>query len=433
MTVPLPQPAAQAGPQPTAGAAGPAGRSLFRRRPVLVAFTVAAVVAAGGATATALVFGPSAAGLGRPTAAVTPAAPPPAAPLPTVELVGVAVGGRAPVGVPAVIRATSGTIIGVTGSGPDGTTVTGAVGSDGTWTSSTGLVPSAEYGFVAQVTDTNGANRSVPLTVTTGAPPKVLAVTVSPGDGAVVGVGQAVSVRLGTPVKDKAARAEVERRLTVTAVPAVVGAWHWVGDSELRYRAETFWAAGTTVNVSAALDRLQAAPGVWGQGTRTVAFTVGSALTSVVDTQSHMMTVSKNGQVLRVMKASTGKPQFPTRNGTFVVLEKFADLVMDSSTVNLPPGTPAYKTAVKDAVRITNSGTFVHGAPWSVGSQGRENVSHGCVNLSPADADWFFGVATRGDVVTVVNSTTGPAVSDAGAQDWNMTFDQWKAGSALAA
>ena len=144
------------------------------------------------------------------------------------------------------------------------------------------------------------------------------------------------------------------------------------------------------------------------------------------------MTVSLNGQVVRVMKASMGKPGFDTRNGTFVVLEKFANRVMDSATVDLPPGTPPYKTAVKDAVRITNSGTFTHGAPWSVRSQGRANVSHGCVNLSPVDAHWYFLQAKRGDVVTVVNSTTGPNLSDAGSQDWNMTFDQWKAGSALA-
>ena len=176
---------------------------------------------------------------------------------------------------------------------------------------------------------------------------------------------------------------------------------------------------------------MQLAPGVWGTA-RTSSFRVGDTLSSVVDVAAHTMTVSLNGAVVRVMKASMGKPGFDTRNGNFVVLEKFADRVMDSATVDLPPGTPAYKTAVKDAVRITNSGTFTHGAPWSVSSQGRRNVSHGCVNLSPADAHWYYLNAKRGDVVTVVNSTTGPNLSDAGSQDWNLTFDQWRSGSALA-
>lgn len=143
------------------------------------------------------------------------------------------------------------------------------------------------------------------------------------------------------------------------------------------------------------------------------------------------MTVSRDGAVLRVLAVSTGRPGLDTRSGTFVVLEKSARRVMDSATVDLPPGTPAYRTAVEDAVRLTSSGTFTHGAPWSVPSQGRRNVSHGCINLAPADAHWFFSLATRGDLVTVVGSPVGPDPSDAGSRDWNVSFARWRAGSAL--
>ncbi len=290
------------------------------------------------------------------------------------------------------------------------------------------LVPAPGAAHVA-------VGRPVALPVALAPPPpadRPLAMTLTPGDGAVVGVGQAVSLRLGTPVTDRAARAALERQLVVVTVPAVLGAWHWTSPTELRYRGATLWPAGTRVSVTAAVQHVPVAPGVWAGGRRTTSFSVGAALTSVVDVQAHTMTVSRDGAVLRVLKASTGKPGFETRSGTFVVLEKFADRVMDSATVDLPPGTPAYRTAVKDAVRLTSSGTFTHGAPWSVASQGRRNVSHGCVNLAPDDAHWFFEQARRGDVVTVVGSPAGPNLSDAGSQDWNLTFDQWVAGSALA-
>ncbi|HEU0102331.1 MAG TPA: Ig-like domain-containing protein [Mycobacteriales bacterium] len=338
--------------------------------------------------------------------------------------------GLVPHTAPLVLSLRDGTFTTVTGTGPDGAPVEGTVGADGRWTSSTPLKPAAAYAMVAQVRDSAGETRSLPLPVSTTPAAKTFGVSLAPGDGASVGVGQAISVRLATPAKDQATKAAVERSLSVTTEPAVQGAWRWMSSSELRYRGPDLWAAGTKITVAAALSHVQV-NGVWGPPTRTSTFTVGSANTAVVDVKAHTMTVSQNGQVVRVMKASMGKPGFDTRNGTFVVLEKFADKIMDSATVDLPPGTEPYRTAVKDAVRITNSGTFTHGAPWSVRSQGRSNVSHGCINLSPVDADWYFQQAKRGDVVTVVNSRIGPVLSDAGSQDWNLTFEQWKSGSAL--
>ncbi len=406
---------------------GPAPVRRSRRRAALVVAGLVAVASVGtAATVHARSAGSLSAG-----ASPGPVIPAPVA-IPVASVSGLSAAGTVRWQDPLVVTATDGLLTDVTGTGPDGAAVTGAIGTDGRWTAAGASFPASTYQMVAQVRDSAGRSHSLPITVGTTAPDKTLGVTLVPGDGASVGVGQALSVRLATPVKDAAARAAVEKRLTVTTVPSVAGAWRWMSSTELRYRGAGFWATGTTITMTAALDHLQAAPGVWGTGSHTSTFTVGDARTSVVDTAAHTMTVSKNGQVIRTMRASMGRPEFATRNGTFVVLEKFADLVMDSATVDLPPGTPAYKTAVKDAVRLTNSGTFTHGAPWSVPSQGVANVSHGCINLSPADAHWYFLQATRGDVVQVVNSTTGPALSDAGSQDWNMTFAQWKSGSALA-
>lgn len=279
-----------------------------------------------------------------------------------------------------------------------------------------------------------GPPTALPVVLPPAAPvDRPMAMTLTPGDGAVVGVGQVVSLRLGRPVTDPAARADLERQLVVTTVPPARGAWRWTGPTELRYRGARLWPAGTRITVSAQVAHVPVGPGVLVGGRRTTSFTVGAALTSVVDVQAHTMTVSRDGTVLRVLKASTGRPGLDTRSGTFVVLDRSADRVMDSATVDLPPGTPAYRTAVKDAVRITASGTFTHGAPWSVASQGRRNVSHGCINLAPADAHWFFEQTRRGDVVTVVGSPVPADPTDPGSEDWNVDFTRWQAGSALGA
>ena len=165
--------------------------------------------------------------------------------------------------------------------------------------------------------------------------------------------------------------------------------------------------------------------GAWGSGVRTSRFTVGDAVVSTVDVAAHTMTVTRNGEVLRVLKASMGKPEHPTRGGTHLVLEKDATRVMDSDTVGLPG---AYRTEVQWAVRLTYSGTFTHSAPWSVADQGVRNVSHGCINLSPEDAKWFYDLARRGDVVHVVGTDEPPLPDDPGSVDWNVPFEEWVSG-----
>ena len=294
------------------------------------------------------------------------------------------------------------------------------------WTSSRTLVPGATYRATLTVRDSADALHALPLTADTSLAEKVLTASLSPGDDAVVGVGKPIAVTFDHDVEDDAARAALVDRLTVEARPAVRGAWRWMDDRTVHYRPAEFWKSGTRVDVKVDLHRLGLPDGTWGSGVRTSSFTVGAALVSTVDVQRKTMTVRRDGKVLRVMKASMGRPEFATRNGTFIVLEKHRRRIMDSATVNLPPGTPAYRTAVEHAVRITNSGTFTHGAPWSVKDQGVRNVSHGCINLSPSDAAWFFDQAKRGDVVVVTGSSRGANSYDAGSRDWNMSFEDWQ-------
>ncbi len=354
-----------------------------------------------------------------------------AVPAPTAAVVGRRPDGAVPWDAPLQVRVAAGTLSSVSAVDPDGLGLPGAVAADGTWSSGRTLLPAATYRLTVSAKDAAGTTREVPLTVQTTPAERLVKATLSPGDDAVVGVGQPVIITLSRPVEEKSARAAVEARLTVRTSPAVEGSWRWMDDRTLHYRPAEFWKPGTTVRVKADLTRLALPDGAWGSGGRTTAFTVRDALVSTVDVAAHTMTVRRNGAVLKVMKASMGRPEFATRNGTFLVLEKFRKRIMDSATVNLPPGTPAYRTAVEHAVRISYSGTFTHGAPWSVKDQGVRNVSHGCINLSPADAAWYFDQARRGDVVKVVGSSREPLSYDAGSMDWNMPFAEWRTGSAL--
>ncbi|HET8930389.1 MAG TPA: L,D-transpeptidase, partial [Acidimicrobiales bacterium] len=167
--------------------------------------------------------------------------------------------------------------------------------------------------------------------------------------------------------------------------------------------------------------------GVWGVDGRTVDFSIGDAHISTVDAGAHTMSVQVNGQVVNTFPVSTGRPgpTTETRSGVHVVNEKSPMVIMDSSTIGIPVDSPeGYKIEAEWSVRISNSGEFVHSAPWSVDSQGHANVSHGCVNASPGNAKWFYDLTQTGDVVQVVN-TPRQLEPWNGYGDWQVPWDQW--------
>jgi lipoprotein-anchoring transpeptidase ErfK/SrfK len=253
----------------------------------------------------------------------------------------------------------------------------------------------------------------------------------SPGGGDTVGVGSPVVVTFDRDVPTDM-RAAVESRLSVTSQPAVVGAWHWMSSREVHWRPPSYWKSGTKVTVSSNLEGLNFGHGVWGAaGTHHTSFKIGASHISEVDIGGHVMRVYDDGRLIKTFPVSTGRDQYPTMDGVHIAIEKSSVVQMDSATVGIPKGSPGYynETVYWD-VRISDGGEFVHAAPWSVGQQGHVNVSHGCVNLSTANAEWFYNWALRGDVVDVYDGVRPPSATDPGTADWNMSWKDWVAGGA---
>jgi lipoprotein-anchoring transpeptidase ErfK/SrfK len=365
-----------------------------------------------------------------PASASAPAAPATPSPvLPAQVTVAPADGATAvALGSAVSVSVAHGTLTDVSVADPDGDTVVGQLDAGAhTWDSTGTLAPATQYLVTATAVDASGAATEESSSFTTAAPPSVLGVKIAPLEGEVVGVGMPIVVYFTSAVTDEAA---VERALTVDATVPVVGAWHWYGDKEVHYRPMQYWPVGDQVTLHANLKGVDAGKGVWGTDDRTLNFTIGDSHISTVNALTHKMTVVINGAIARTFDVSTGRDKYPTTSGIHVVLEKAPSVIMNSATVGIPKGNPDYyyETVLWD-VRISWSGEYVHSAPWSVSEQGVENVSHGCVNASPTDAEWFYTLSQRGDIV-VVTGTPRPLASGNGWTDWNMDWQQWVDGSA---
>ena len=229
--------------------------------------------------------------------------------------------------------------------------------------------------------------------------------TFNPTNGAKAGAAKPIYINFARPIAD---RGLAEQAIHISSVPPVPGRFYWTSDSQVRWRPQDFWPAGTVVNIDAG-------------GTKS-SFTVPEQLVATIDDATHQMTVMRNGKLEKTIPVSMGMAAggHTTPNGTYYVLEKFPHIVMDSSTYGVPVNSAnGYKVDVDLAVRIDNSGNFVHSAPWSVADQGKRNVSHGCINISPENAKWFYDNFGSGDPVVVKNSK-GLYNQPDGASDWQI-------------
>ena len=252
-----------------------------------------------------------------------------------------------------------------------------------------------------------------------------------------VGTGTIVSLEFTRPVTDRAA---VERAIRVAAVPSVPVAAHWFGPRRLDFRPRNYWAPGTKVTLTLRLRGVRAAPGAYGIQSKTVRFTIGRSQVSTVDVAAHRMRVWRDGRQLTVVPVTAGRSETPTYNGKMVVMERHDVTRMDGDTVGF--GGEYDIPDVPHALRLTRSGTFLHGNYWAPEKTfGAENTSHGCIGLRdirggggshlPTPASWFYSNSLVGDVIEVVNSNDRTVAPDNGFGGWNMSWKAWQAGSAL--
>jgi lipoprotein-anchoring transpeptidase ErfK/SrfK len=279
--------------------------------------------------------------------------------------------------------------------------------------------------------DENGTTSAIDRLLISSPAQTVLHPVLSP-DQMTVGVGQPIVLQIDHAVTGAAARAALLQHLTVTTSPPVVGAWRFLDSYEVHYRPQHYWKRGTEVTVAVNLSGFRL-PGTrtWGSQTaHSAMFTVGDALMSTVDVTAHTMTVRRNGRLLRTLEVSTGREKYPTKGGIHIILSVEREQLFDSSTVGIPTASPdGYYEKLPFSMRISNGGAFVHANPATVRDQGRRNVSHGCVNLSLADAQWFYDISHRGDVVSIVNAVVPPVLTDAGMADWNYDWPTWQLGN----
>jgi lipoprotein-anchoring transpeptidase ErfK/SrfK len=313
--------------------------------------------------------------------------------------------------------------------------VPGRISDDGLrWEPEDGkLALAAEYTVDAVALDGDGRRSARHTTFTTYVPDERFISYVTPENRATVGTGMIVSLGFNREIENRAA---VERAIHITAKPAVEIRPHWFGKARLDFRPEAYWKPGTQVTVSLRLRDVEGAKGVYGLQYKTFSFTVGRSQVSLVDAAKHTMEVRRDGDLLATVPITAGAPGKTTYNGKMVVMEMLEVTRMNSRTVGF--GGEYDIPDVPHAMKLTDSGTFLHGNYWAPSAPGHVNVSHGCVGLrdvkggsSDTPAGWFFDRSIIGDVVEVVHSEDKQVAPDNGLGGWNMGWKEWKAGSAL--
>jgi lipoprotein-anchoring transpeptidase ErfK/SrfK len=306
-------------------------------------------------------------------------------------------------------------------------TVAGKINKDRTrWTASDRLEPAAMYKLTS--VGTNAANQPSTVTTTFRTQDLTLAEqtypTLYPLKGSQVGVGMPVIVTFDVPVKN---RREFEKNLHVTSSPAQEGSWHWYHSREVRFRPQNYWKPGTKVTVAANINGVNAGDGVYGQLSKETHFTVGRSMITKINLSSDVAKVYRNGKFVRQIYVSGGKPGWQTRSGVKLIMDKVYTTRMTNQMIG---AREEYDLQVKYAMRITSSGEFLHAAPWNAAYFGRRNASHGCVGMSTGDAAWLFSRTLIGDPV-VTTGTSRRTEHGNGYSDWNMSYAQYKKGSAL--
>ncbi|MFC7986211.1 Ig-like domain-containing protein [Streptomyces sp. NPDC057336] len=313
----------------------------------------------------------------------------------------------------------------------EGAKVDGKISGDGaTWTPSTHLAAATTYTVHAVAKDSEGRTAAEDSRFTTLTPENTFIGHFTPEDGSKVGVGMPFSIRFTRGITNPE---DVEKAIRVKTEPAVEVEGHWFGNDRLDFRPEKYWKAGTKVTVDLDLDGVEGRDGVYGEQDKTVSFTIGRSQVSVVDAKKLTMTVVRDGKTIKTLPVTTGAPGYETWNGQMVITERLPVTRMNGATVGY--GGEYDIKDVPHAMRLSTSGTFIHGNYWGGDAFGNRNSSHGCIGLrdvrggwdGKAPGSWFFENSMIGDVVVVKNSNDATIAPDNGLNGWNMSWEKWKA------
>ncbi|WP_031068605.1 L,D-transpeptidase [Streptomyces sp. NRRL S-118] len=341
----------------------------------------------------------------------------------------------------AKVTVTDGKLTEVTMTTQDGKAVPGEMAADGTsWKPSEQLDRATTYKIAVTAKDAEGREAHENSSFTTVSQANSFIGNFTPEDGSTVGVGMPVSINFSKAITDKKA---VQSGITVTSSAGQEVVGHWFNSQRLDFRPEQYWTAGSTVTLKLNLDGVEGADGVYGVQQKTVTFKIGRSQVSTVDVAAKTMKVVRDGKTLKTIPISAGSPDNPTYNGQMVISEKFKETRMNGATVGFTDDDGKGEYDIKDvphAMRLSTSGTFIHGNYWGADSVfGNVNTSHGCVGLNDVKgagdpgqpAAWFYDNSLIGDVVVVKNSKDKTIAPDNGLNGWNMSWAQWKAGSAI--
>ncbi|MEV7564772.1 L,D-transpeptidase [Streptomyces tanashiensis] len=340
----------------------------------------------------------------------------------------------------AKVTVTEGKLTAVTMTSAEGAEVKGEIAADGlSWKPSGPLKRATVYKIAATAADAAGLEAHENSSFTTVSQANSFIGNFTPEDGSTVGVGMPVSINFNKAITDKKA---VQGGITVSSSSGQEVVGHWFNSTRLDFRPDAYWTEGSTVTLKLDLDGVEGADGVFGVQQKTVTFKIGRNQVSTVDVATKTMTVQQDGKTIKTIPISAGSPENTTYNGQMVISEKFKETRMNGATVGFTDDDGKGEYDIKDvphAMRLSTSGTFIHGNYWGARSIfGSVNTSHGCVGLADVKgagdpnqtAAWLFDNSIIGDVVIVKNSNDKTIKPDNGLNGWNMSWSEWKAGSA---
>ncbi|GES34222.1 L,D-transpeptidase [Streptomyces angustmyceticus] len=317
-----------------------------------------------------------------------------------------------------------------------GKDVAGAISPDGaSWKPGVQLERGTKYKIVANAKDSKGRSATENTTFTTVSSANSFIGSYTPDDGKTVGVGMPVSFNFDKAITNKK---DVQSHIKVSSSSGQEVVGHWFGAQRLDFRPEDYWKAGSKITMKIDLDGVKGGQGITGVQSKTVTFTIGRSQVSTVDMNTQTMTVKRDGKTYKSIPISGGSPEHPTYNGRMVISEKLEKTRMDGSTVGFDKRNSYDIKDVPHAMRLSSSGTFIHGNYWGSSSVfGNSGTSHGCVGLhdnkgggGDTPGKWFFDESLVGDVVVVKNSDERTVKPDNGLNGWNLSWADWKAGSA---